>query len=135
MASDMALEIIGDFSIVWFLSPALSFSGRPGTRFARWTAALPGSSLQVRAAVQPSTIDETNCSAQGSALDNSRTPGRVGAVDIDYTSYVYSYVNIQLRAAVPQPCRASGGGLPTPWGRAALSLCPAWTPLKIEPFT
>lgn len=48
MASDMALEIIGDFSIVWFLSPALSLTGRPSSSFARWTAALPGSSLQVR---------------------------------------------------------------------------------------
>lgn len=46
MASDMALEIIGDFSIVWFLSPALCLSGRSSSAFGRWTAALPASALQ-----------------------------------------------------------------------------------------
>ena len=46
MASDMALEVIGDFSIVWFLSPALCLSGRSSSAFGRWTAALPASALQ-----------------------------------------------------------------------------------------
>ncbi len=55
VASDMALEVIGDFSIVWFLSPALSFTGRNPSAFGRWTMALPGSALQVDTTLQPLT--------------------------------------------------------------------------------
>ena len=48
MASDMALEVIGDIAIVWCLSPRLRLGTRPATGFTRWTSSLPGSSLQVR---------------------------------------------------------------------------------------
>ena len=48
MASDMALEVIGDIAIVWFLSPQLRLGRLPSSGFAKWTAALPGSSAQVR---------------------------------------------------------------------------------------
>ena len=47
VASDMALEIIGDIAIVWFLSPQLRLGRLPSSGFAKWTAALPGSSAQV----------------------------------------------------------------------------------------
>ena len=48
MMSDMALEIIGDFSIVWFLSPAICLTSGSSSAFGSWTAALPGSALQAR---------------------------------------------------------------------------------------
>ena len=48
VASDMALEVIGDVAIVWCLSPRLRLGSRPVTGFTRWLSSLPGSSVQVR---------------------------------------------------------------------------------------
>ncbi len=48
MASDMALEVIGDVAIVWFLSPQLRLGSLPSSGFARWTRSLPASAVQVR---------------------------------------------------------------------------------------
>jgi len=59
VASDMALEIIGDVAIVWFLSPQLRLGGSlPSSGFARWTRSLPASAVQVRGArvVQPARL-------------------------------------------------------------------------------
>lgn len=44
--SDLALEIVGDISIVWLLSPKVSFSVAPASALARWSAALPGFASQ-----------------------------------------------------------------------------------------
>lgn len=46
VASDLALEIIGDFAIVWLLSPKKAFKPKPSNPMARWIAALPGHCLQ-----------------------------------------------------------------------------------------
>ena len=51
VASDMALEIIGDVAIVWFLSPQLRLGSLPSSGVARWTRSLPASAVQVRAAL------------------------------------------------------------------------------------
>ena len=45
--SDMALEVIGDFAVVWLLSPKKSFSPQANTAFARYINNLPGHCLQV----------------------------------------------------------------------------------------
>ena len=47
VASDMSLEVLGDFAIVWLLSPRASFAARPDSRFARALRSLPAHSLQV----------------------------------------------------------------------------------------
>ena len=46
--SDMALEVIGDFAVVWLLSPTRSFSPTAKKSLARYINALPGHALQVR---------------------------------------------------------------------------------------
>lgn len=45
--SDMALEVIGDFFVVWLLSPTRSFSPTAKSGLARYINALPGHALQV----------------------------------------------------------------------------------------
>lgn len=45
--SDMALEVIGDFAVVWLLSPTRSFSPPAKSGLARYINALPGHALQV----------------------------------------------------------------------------------------
>ncbi len=45
--SDMALEVIGDFAVVWLLSPTRSFTPRAKSGLARYINALPGHALQV----------------------------------------------------------------------------------------
>lgn len=45
--SDMALEVIGDFAVVWLLSPKKSFTPQANTAFARYINNLPGHCLQV----------------------------------------------------------------------------------------
>ncbi|KAK9824347.1 hypothetical protein WJX72_009595 [[Myrmecia] bisecta] len=47
VASDMALEVIGDFAIVWLLSPSRSFKPPSNNSAARWINGLPGHALQV----------------------------------------------------------------------------------------
>ncbi|KAL0037823.1 hypothetical protein WJX79_000567 [Trebouxia sp. C0005] len=44
--SDMALEVIGDFAVVWLLSPTRSFTPRAKSGLARYINALPGHALQ-----------------------------------------------------------------------------------------
>ncbi len=46
VASDLSLEIIGDFAIVWLLSPKVSFKPLPKSVLARAYKALPGHCLQ-----------------------------------------------------------------------------------------
>ncbi len=45
--SDLSLEIIGDFAIVWLLSPKKSFSAAPSGGLSLFASRLPGHSLQV----------------------------------------------------------------------------------------
>ncbi len=45
--SDLSLEIIGDFAIVWLLSPKKSFSPAPEGGLSKFVSKLPGHSLQV----------------------------------------------------------------------------------------
>lgn len=47
VASDMSLEILGDFAIVWLLSPCASFAPRSNSAIARALRGLPAHSLQV----------------------------------------------------------------------------------------
>ena len=47
VASDMSLEILGDFAIVWLLSPRASFAPRSNSAIARVLRALPAHCLQV----------------------------------------------------------------------------------------
>ena len=61
MASDMALEVIGDVAIVWFLSPQLRLGSLPSSGFARWTRALPGSSAQARALPRADSNPRLRC--------------------------------------------------------------------------
>ena len=48
MASDLSLEIIGDFAIVWLLSPKANFKPLPKSVLGRAYKALPGHCLQAR---------------------------------------------------------------------------------------
>ena len=43
----MALEVIGDFAVVWLLSPTRSFSPVAKNGLARYINALPGHAMQV----------------------------------------------------------------------------------------
>ncbi len=45
--SDLSLEIIGDFAIVWLLSPKKVFTAAPTSAIGRITSKLPGHALQV----------------------------------------------------------------------------------------
>lgn len=45
--SDLSLEIIGDFAIVWLLSPKKSFAAAPTGGVSQFASRLPGHSLQV----------------------------------------------------------------------------------------
>lgn len=56
--SDLSLEIIGDFAIIWLLSPKKSFSPAPRGGLSQFASRLPGHSLQVsrQAGVQPPHI-------------------------------------------------------------------------------
>jgi len=47
VASDMSLEVIGDFFIVWLLSPKANFAPRATSAAARALASLPAHALQV----------------------------------------------------------------------------------------
>ena len=47
VASDMALEVIADVTVVWLLSTKRSFKQPSKSAFARWSAALPAHALQV----------------------------------------------------------------------------------------
>ena len=47
MMSDLSLEIIGDFAIVWLLSPKKTFSAAPRSGPSQFISRLPGHSLQV----------------------------------------------------------------------------------------
>ena len=47
VASDIALELIGDFAVVCLLSPKKSFLQRPKPGFSRVIAGLPGHAFQV----------------------------------------------------------------------------------------
>ena len=49
--SDMALEVIGDFAVVWLLSPTRSFSPTAKNSMARYINGLPGHALQVCASM------------------------------------------------------------------------------------
>jgi hypothetical protein len=48
VVSDLSLEVIGDFAIVWLLSPKKSFGALPTGGLARMARKLPGHALQVR---------------------------------------------------------------------------------------
>ena len=48
MCSDLSLEIIGDFAIVWLLSPKKTFGTAPVAGLALLTSKLPGHALQVQ---------------------------------------------------------------------------------------
>lgn len=48
VASDIALELIGDFAVVCLLSPKKSFTQRPKPGFSRFIGGLPGHAFQVR---------------------------------------------------------------------------------------
>ena len=50
--SDLSLEIIGDFAIVWLLSPKKSFSAAPSGGLSQFVSRLPGHSLQVTTSAQ-----------------------------------------------------------------------------------
>ena len=56
VASDMSLEVIGDFFIVWLLSPRASFAPRSPSAAARAVAALPAHALQVGAFTLPQRL-------------------------------------------------------------------------------
>jgi hypothetical protein len=56
VASDMSLEILGDFAIVWLLSPAANFAPRADSAFARALASLPAHALQVGAFTLPQRL-------------------------------------------------------------------------------
>lgn len=45
--SDLSLEIIGDFAIVWLLSPKKTFAAAPTSAIGKITSQLPGHALQV----------------------------------------------------------------------------------------
>ena len=45
--SDLSLEIIGDFAIVWLLSPKKTFAAAPTSALGKITSQLPGHALQV----------------------------------------------------------------------------------------
>jgi hypothetical protein len=62
--SDMALEVIGDFAVVWLLSPTRSFTPRAKSGLARYINALPGHALQV----PPMQSYLTPCSLQSYLL-------------------------------------------------------------------
>ncbi len=47
VASDLALEIFGDFFVVWILSPKKTFAQAPKDGLSRAIAGLPGHVLQV----------------------------------------------------------------------------------------
>ena len=47
MMSDLSLEIIGDFAIVWLLSPKKTFAAAPTSAIGKITSQLPGHALQV----------------------------------------------------------------------------------------
>ena len=47
MMSDLSLEIIGDFAVVWLLSPKKTFSAAPRSGLSQFISRLPGHSLQV----------------------------------------------------------------------------------------
>lgn len=49
----MALEVIGDFAVVWLLSPTRSFSPTAKNSMARYINGLPGHALQVYACSPP----------------------------------------------------------------------------------
>lgn len=55
VASDMSLEIIGDFAVVWLLSPRKSFSPLPKSVLGRVYKALPGHALQATSSPHGST--------------------------------------------------------------------------------
>lgn len=57
--SDMALEVIGDFAVVWLLSPKKSFSPQANTAVARYINRLPGHCLQVSPYQAPTQADST----------------------------------------------------------------------------
>ena len=48
-----AMQVIGDFAVVWLLSPRRSFQPPPTRRLAKALAALPAHCLQVRWAAPP----------------------------------------------------------------------------------
>ena len=48
MASDIALEVIGDFAVVCLLSPKCSFKQRPKSGLSRAISGLPGHAFQVK---------------------------------------------------------------------------------------
>ncbi|KAK9917652.1 hypothetical protein WJX75_006886 [Coccomyxa subellipsoidea] len=45
--SDLSLEIIGDFAIVWLLSPKKTFAAAPTSAIGKITSQLPGHALQI----------------------------------------------------------------------------------------
>lgn len=45
--SDLSLEIIGDFAIVWLLSPKKTFGAAPTSAIGKIASQLPGHALQV----------------------------------------------------------------------------------------
>ncbi len=45
--SDLSLEIIGDFAIVWLLSPKKAFGAAPTSSIGKIASQLPGHALQV----------------------------------------------------------------------------------------
>ena len=47
VASDLALEIFGDFIVVWILSPKKTFAQAPNKGLSRAIEGLPGHVLQV----------------------------------------------------------------------------------------
>ena len=48
--SDLSLEIIGDFAIVWLLSPKKRFGAAPTSAMGKLASHLPGHALQVHQA-------------------------------------------------------------------------------------
>ena len=47
MLSDLSLEVIGDFAIIWLLSPKKSFGRAPQGGLSHFASGLPGHTLQV----------------------------------------------------------------------------------------
>ena len=65
--SDLSLEIIGDFAIVWLLSPKKSFSPAPIGGVSQFASQLPGHSLQVIGSC-PSSLCHTFVRTRGGSV-------------------------------------------------------------------
>ncbi len=59
--SDLSLEIIGDFAIVWLLSPKKTFTAAPTSALGLAISKLPGHALQVRSWLNDVALPPSTC--------------------------------------------------------------------------